>query len=204
MSWTLWRQDDHGHRFAVASFATEAAAVAARRDYEARGHKQVYWVAEGLDQAGFEAFVAGLPAVERETFGAYALFFVGEARTVPFVSFVDADQEGDRGSRLDREGVFRINVALSKEAYAELLGGAGARGGEAARGDQGAPGDEAGRGDEAARGDCDALDTWLPHPHYAAQHYACILNPQGENVGRAKRLIADAHAAATRRLERLA
>lgn len=43
-SWCLWRLDDNGNRFLVRRFAdrTEAEAVAAA--YEARGHKQRYFV----------------------------------------------------------------------------------------------------------------------------------------------------------------
>ena len=48
MRWVLLRQDDNGHRFVVETYSTEAEAEAARRDYEARGHKQTYGV-EALD-----------------------------------------------------------------------------------------------------------------------------------------------------------
>ena len=42
--WELWRQDDPGNVFLVASFATEAEAEAARLAYEAKRHHQHYWV----------------------------------------------------------------------------------------------------------------------------------------------------------------
>jgi hypothetical protein len=44
--WVVWRQDDNGNRFVVSRHDTrdQAEAVAAR--FEARGHKQLYWVAE--------------------------------------------------------------------------------------------------------------------------------------------------------------
>jgi len=37
--WTVWRQDDNGHRFVVAHHADRTAAEA-----QARGHKQLWWV----------------------------------------------------------------------------------------------------------------------------------------------------------------
>jgi ribose 5-phosphate isomerase B len=40
----LMRQDDNGNRFVVAHYATRAEADSAADDFEARGHKQLYWV----------------------------------------------------------------------------------------------------------------------------------------------------------------
>lgn len=42
--WVLCRQDDHGIRYEVERFTDRAAAEAARESFEARGHKQLYWV----------------------------------------------------------------------------------------------------------------------------------------------------------------
>ena len=43
-TWRLMRQDDNGNRYSVADFPTPDEAEQARRQYEARGHKQIYWV----------------------------------------------------------------------------------------------------------------------------------------------------------------
>lgn len=43
-TWVLWRQDDNGNTFVVTTFESPEAAESARRSYEARGHKQRYWV----------------------------------------------------------------------------------------------------------------------------------------------------------------
>lgn len=40
----LMRQDDNGNRYAVAYFPDRDAAEKARAEFEARGHKQIYWV----------------------------------------------------------------------------------------------------------------------------------------------------------------
>jgi 2-methylisocitrate lyase-like PEP mutase family enzyme len=42
--WTLWRQDDHGNRFAVESFSIRSLAQARLREFESRSHHQVYWL----------------------------------------------------------------------------------------------------------------------------------------------------------------
>lgn len=44
MTWQLWRMDDHGNEFLVASFATREEAEQARGEFVARGHHQHYWV----------------------------------------------------------------------------------------------------------------------------------------------------------------
>jgi hypothetical protein len=40
----LWRQDDHGHEFLVETFSDPEEARRAQQRFEARGHKQHYWV----------------------------------------------------------------------------------------------------------------------------------------------------------------
>jgi len=44
MRYELWRQDDNGNRVRIDVFATEAEAEAERAMFEARAHKQMYWV----------------------------------------------------------------------------------------------------------------------------------------------------------------
>ena len=55
MKWAVWRQDDNGNRFLVSRHATEAEAAAVAREFERRGHKQIYSVepsgAEGAEGA---------------------------------------------------------------------------------------------------------------------------------------------------------
>lgn len=41
--WSVWRQDDNGNRFAMHDALSEDAARRCVADYEARGHKQLYW-----------------------------------------------------------------------------------------------------------------------------------------------------------------
>ena len=42
--WALWRQDDNGNRVLMRRFAELADAEREQRAYEARGHKQTYWI----------------------------------------------------------------------------------------------------------------------------------------------------------------
>ena len=42
--WVLWRQDDNGNRFAMERSTDRAALEDRAAMYDARGHKQIYWV----------------------------------------------------------------------------------------------------------------------------------------------------------------
>ncbi|MDI1482679.1 hypothetical protein [Polyangium sp. y55x31] len=42
--WSLWRQDDHGQRYEMSTFLSYSRAMRECATFEARGHKQMYWV----------------------------------------------------------------------------------------------------------------------------------------------------------------
>lgn len=42
--WALWRQDDNGNRVLMRRFADRGEAEREQRAYEARAHKQTYWI----------------------------------------------------------------------------------------------------------------------------------------------------------------
>ncbi|MCC6614980.1 MAG: hypothetical protein IT320_15985 [Anaerolineae bacterium] len=132
-----------------------------------------------MNQLEIEAFVAQLEDVQREDNFGYAFFFVGDDHRLPFVTLANSDNAFDSVSQLDRDGVFRVNIGVSRETFAALVGDASA---------------------EAI--DYAALNVFLPHPDYAKQHFVCILNPSGENVDTTKNLIVEAHAIAAARLKR--
>jgi hypothetical protein len=44
-TWVVWRQDDNGNRFEVARLESRADAETLAAQFEARGHRQIYWVA---------------------------------------------------------------------------------------------------------------------------------------------------------------
>jgi predicted DNA-binding protein (MmcQ/YjbR family) len=132
-----------------------------------------------MKQADFEAWIMELPNVQREENFGYVLFFVGDDRRLPFVTIADIDTEYDQVSGLNREGVFRLNIGVSEETFRKLIAGK-----------------------PAETIDYSALNEFLPHPHYARQHFVCILNPAGDHVETTKQLITEAHSLAERRLQR--
>ena len=132
-----------------------------------------------MTQDEVEAFVAELENVQREENFGYSFFFVGDDHRLPFVTFANSDNDYDNVSNLNRAGVFRINIGVSKETFKNLI---------------------AESGSEPI--DYSVLNVFLPHPDYARQHFVCILNPSGENVETTQQLIVEAHSIAAARLQR--
>ena len=92
-----------------------------------------------------------------------------ETRRFPFATIVTQDYgEFDNLSNLNRPGVFRLNVGISKKTYDELFGA----------------------GDNH---DFSALDTLMPHPVYGQNHFVCVLNPSDETFESVKPLLAEAY-----------
>jgi hypothetical protein len=132
-----------------------------------------------MNQAEVEAFVEQLDNVQREDNFGYVFYFVGDDHRLSFVTIANSDNEYDSVSNLNREGVFRVNIGVSRETFQALLG-------------------------DTRSGDVDysALDVFLPHPDYAKQHFVCILSPSQANEERTKQLIVEAHSIAAARLAR--
>ncbi len=132
-----------------------------------------------MSQRELEAFIVTLDNVQRDDSYGYAMYFVGDDHMVPFVSLAAADNEYDRVSNLDREGVYRVNIGVTRKTFAALFGDR--------------PTDDI---------DHAALNVFMPHPHYAKQNFICILNPTGENEALTKQYIREAHDFAARRTQR--
>lgn len=100
------------------------------------------------------------------------------AHSMPFATIVTKDYgEFDNASQLDRPGVYRLNIGVSRDTFRTLFGYA--------------PGEE---GAERAEYDFAALDRLMPHPIYAPQSYVCVLNPSAETFASAvKPLLAEAY-----------
>ncbi len=131
-----------------------------------------------MKQSEFETFLLALENVEStENFG-YLFYFVGDDHRLPFATIGQADNDFDKLSNLDREGVFRLNMGVRKDTFMQL--------------------------ELPSESDSDytALNVFMPHPHYAKQNFICILNPAGENIARSKELLEEAHALATIRFKR--
>jgi len=98
------------------------------------------------------------------------------SRTLPFATIVTKDYgDFDNTSKLNRPDVFRLNIGVSRDTFRALFGYA--------------PGEDSAAG---AVYDFAALDRLMPHPVYASQSWACVLNPSPETFEAVKPLLADA------------
>lgn len=102
---------------------------------------------------------------------------IDPTRRLPFATIVTKDYgDFDNNSQLDRPGVFRLNIGVSRDTFRALFGYA--------------PGEDS---IEAADYDFAALDRLMPHPVYAPQLYVCVLNPSEETFEAVKPLLAEAY-----------
>ncbi len=109
-------------------------------------------------------------------------------RRFPFATIVTKDYEGfDTASRLSRPGVFRLNIAVGRRLFQDLFGYP-----------------PAAQVQHAASYDFAALDLVLPHPAYAVQGWACVLNPDEASGTLARSLLTQAQARAAQRHRRSA
>lgn len=107
-------------------------------------------------------------------------------RQLPFATIVTKDYgEFDNTSQLDRPGVFRLNIGVSRDTFRSLFGYA--------------PGEER---PERAPDDFAALDRLMPHPVYAPQSYVCVLNPSEATFEIVKPLLAEAYSRAVAQHDR--
>ena len=100
------------------------------------------------------------------------------SRQFPFATIVTQDYgDFDNASDLNRSGVFRLNIGISKETYQSLFG----------------PGGEY---------DFGALDRLMPHPVYGGNHWVCVLNPSESTFDAVRPLLTEAHDIAVKRYTR--
>lgn len=142
---------------------------------------------QGPDPAALAERVMALPGTELllateesgapETSWGDRFFYVGPDRRVPFATIIGQDTPGwDEASRLDRPGVFRVNVHAGREEFQRLLGYPPAEL------------EERRPGIDFAR-----LDAFLPHPSYGRQGWVCVLNPGPRTAADLDGLLVTAH-----------
>lgn len=89
----------------------------------------------------------------------YTFFFYRDDHMHAFATIASTGNEYEKVSALERPGVYRLNLGVSRETFQSLFG--------------------RGRVDTGAY-DFTALDRLMPHPDYASQHFVCVLSPSQE------------------------
>ncbi|HEX8509374.1 MAG TPA: DUF6194 family protein [Propionibacteriaceae bacterium] len=113
-----------------------------------------------------------------DTFFYYAPDGAIGAATQPFATIVTKNYPGDETSRLERPGVFRVNVAAGKESFT-------AHTGRNPRDTDGEP--------RVSVPDPDALDAVIAHPVYGSLRWLAVLNPGPTTATELRRLLEQAH-----------
>jgi hypothetical protein len=132
-----------------------------------------------MNQSQVETFIESLENVQQtENFG-YKFYFIGDDHMLPFTTIANTDNDYDSVSNLNRPGIFRINIGVSRATFDKLIPQY-----------------------DPETIDHSQLNTILPHPDYAKQNFICILNPSGKNVATTKELIQEAHSIAVVRFQR--
>lgn len=121
------------------------------------------------------------PEAETTTAFGYTMFFYQSDRILPFATLISADYEYDHISNLDRPGVYRLNLGVSRQTFQSLFGTAKV---------------------DNSNYDFTALDVIMPHPEYAKQHFICVLSPSEATFERIRPLLAEAFDIASRRFQR--
>jgi hypothetical protein len=142
-----------------------------------------------MDAIEIAAYIGDtFPGVETTTAYGYTFFFFGAERQLPFATLAAGDNEHDRVSDLDRPGVYRLNIGVSRETYRSFFGPETPRLGPNGIVDSGH--------------DFTLLDRILPHPHYAPQSWLCVLSPGEETLPVVRELLREAYERAVSRAVR--
>lgn len=105
-------------------------------------------------------------------------------RWLPFATLVTGDHY-DKLSDLDSRGAYRLNIGLTKASYTRLLGAP--------------PLERDAEGVLVSDADWTAADVLLPHPFYANQYWACVVDPGPSTVDIVGELLDEAYAFAVRK-----
>lgn len=110
------------------------------------------------------------------------------ARGTYFLTIKDYDSENDTASKLDRDGIYRVNFAVHPDTYRSLFGSQPSRPAADDLCDTGY--------------DYDTLDSLLPHPTYAWASWVCVLSPSQTTFEGLSGLVDEAYELAQDRFER--
>ncbi len=101
-----------------------------------------------------------------------SFFFHDATDKFPFAALVTKDNALDNASKLDRAGVFRLDIGVGQESFRSLFG-------EPKQEDQ-----------EGA--DFTAIDRLMPHPVHGKMHWVSVINPSRKTFETVKPLLAQA------------
>ncbi len=120
--------------------------------------------------------------VETQVNLGYTFFFYRSERMVAFATIASTGNEYETISDLDRPGVYRLNIGVSRETFESLFGPANRL--------------------DLSKYDFTALDVIMPHPDYARQHFICVLSPSDATFEKVRGYLAEAYNIAAQKFAR--
>ena len=111
----------------------------------------------------------------------YTFFFYRDDHMHAFATIASTGNEYEKISNLERPGVYRLNIGVSRETFQSLFG--------------------KGKIDVSPY-DFTALDTIMPHPDYSSQFFLCVLSPSEATFEKIKPLLSEAYDVAMKRYNR--
>ncbi len=120
--------------------------------------------------------------VETQVNLGYTFFFYCSERMVAFATIASTGNEYETISDLDRPGVYRLNIGVSRETFESLFGPANRL--------------------DLSKYDFTALDVIMPHPDYARQHFICVLSPSDATFEKMRGYLAEAYDIAAQKFAR--
>jgi hypothetical protein len=129
-----------------------------------------------------------LDGVEAVSDQGNSFFFYDKDNKIPFVTIV-TNNAYDDASDLDRPGVFRLNIGVSRQTYQSMFA-TESPDGEEIRHTEGH--------------DFTAIDKLMPHPVYGRMYWVCVLNPGEATFETVRPLIDEAYQIAVAKYERRA
>ena len=132
-----------------------------------------------IDEAFITSYITStFEDVEMAVNMGYTFFFYRDDHMHAFATIASTGNEYEKISRLDRPGVYRLNIGLSRETFQAMFG--------------------KGKIDLSPY-DLTALDVIMPHPEYSSQHFICVLSPSEATFERIRSMLAEAYEVAMKR-----
>ena len=133
-----------------------------------------------MDEAFITSYITStFENVETAVNLGYTFFFYKDDHMHAFATIASMGNEYEKISNLDRPGVFRLNIGVSRETFRSLFGA---------------------KKINTSEYDFTALDTIMPHPDYSSQFFLCVLLPSAATFDEQIRpLLAEAYDIAMKR-----
>jgi hypothetical protein len=132
-----------------------------------------------IDEAFITSYItSAFENIETAVNLGYTFFFYRDDHMHAFATIASTANEYEKISNLDRPGVYRLNIGVSRETFKSLFGT---------------------KKIDVNAYDFTALDIIMPHPDYSSQHFLCVLSPSEEIFEKIKPFLAEAYDIAMKR-----